>query len=322
MDFYYNFDLIFFFLLLFFIIIGTIIRFIQGLINKNKAHQINFDEFDDIEKIKQQDINSKEEMEYESEVLSQVYRDTYNDAMFNLTLELLDEKNRTIFPDINSNSELFETDNQSKIDIEKIKRDLYNFKIIDNVEIEEDIVKEGVPINALKENGHNFDVKLFKKWSRQIFGCIKSGSEEELNIVKNFISEELYDKLEYQRKQFAKDGLEFVTKDLLIEKCYLYDYSRSMSKEQIKILINATMIEYIINKATNEIVRGNNEKAFNKNIVMTFTREDTTDDEGFLHNCPNCGAEVVKTEFGKCRYCNTLVMPIRYNWTLTKFETI
>ena len=25
---------------------------------------------------------------------------------------------------------------------------------------------------------------------------------------------------------------------------------------------------------------------------------------------------------GKCRYCNTLVVPIRYNWTLTKFETL
>ena len=110
----------------------------------------------------------------------------------------------------------------------------------------------------MKENGYDFDIELFKKWSRQIFGCIKLGTEEQLEVVKNFISEELYDKLEYQRMQFAKDGLEFVTEDLLIEKCKLYDYGKSMSKEELKILINASMKEYIIQKSTNEIIRGSN----------------------------------------------------------------
>lgn len=39
----------------------------------------------------------------------------------------------------------------------------------------------------------------------------------------------------------SKDGLEFVTEDLVIEKCSLYDYGKSLTKEEIKILIDANM---------------------------------------------------------------------------------
>jgi len=303
-----------------FLVFIFIVDFIYN--NNNKSSQINFDEFDDIEKIKQQDTNSKEEMKYESEVLKQVYRDSYDNTMFNLTLDSMNNKGQDFFSEHSYDYQQQQAHYNAEIDVEKVKRDLYNFKVIDAVKSEKDNIKEANPINALRRNGYNFDVKLFKKWSRQIFACIKSGSEEELKIVKNFISEELYDKLEYQRKQFAKDGLEFITADLLIEKCYLCDYSRSLHKEEIKVLINATMIEYIINKNTNEIVRGSDYISYNKNIIMTFNKENKNDEEGLIHNCPNCGAEVTQTEFGKCRYCNTLVIPIRYNWTLTKFETI
>lgn len=288
------------FILLVLIIIGAIIN---KIMQKKKKEQIKFDEFDDIQKIKQQEMKEKQEMEYESEVLNQVYEDTYNNSNESNLYDIMKAH-------LNAQKE-----------VEKAKEDLYNFKVLDSVEVEEDDT-EGNQISKLKENGYDFDIELFKKWSRQIFGCIKLGTEEQLEVVKNFISEELYDKLEYQRMQFAKDGLEFVTEDLLIEKCKLYDYGKSMSKEELKILINASMKEYIIQKSTNEIIRGSNSNSYNKNIIMTFTKQNIEDKEGLVHNCPNCGVEVAQTKLGKCNNCNTLVLPIRYNWTLTKFETM
>ena len=55
---------------------------------------------------------------------------------------------------------------------------------------------------------------------------------------------------------------------------------------------------------------------------MTFLKQNKEEQEGFIANCPNCGAETTSLEFGNCTYCNTLVFPIRYNWTLVKTETI
>ena len=204
----------------------------------------------------------------------------------------------------------------------KARKDFYNFDLIDSVEIDDESIKEGVPINAIKETEKDLDIELFKKWSRQIFGCVKIGKDEQLKVIRNFISDDLYDKFIFQMKQFEKDGLEFVTEDLLIKDCKIYDYRKSLNKEEIIVYIDSKMKEYIIRKSDNEIIKGNKDRFYNKKILMTFEKKQKPEKEGIIHNCPNCGGTLDQPEFGKCRYCSTLIFPIRYNWTLTKFETL
>lgn len=294
--------IIFFIALICIIVLPIIIR----LIKENKRlKEINFDEFDDIDKIKQQEEKEKQEMKYEYKVLKKVYNDSFQDRNGNGIKEI------TISDMI-----------KAQKNVKEAKEQLYNFKMLDSVEVDNENVPEGISIDALRENGNNFDINLFKKWSRQIFGCIKMGTEEQLNIVKNFMTEELYDRLMHQIKQFEKDDLEFITEDLLIEELNLLDYGKGMAKEEIKILVKAKMKEYIVQKSTDKVIRGNKNKFYEKKIVMTFLKQNSENKEGLLKNCPNCGAEVSQTELGKCRYCATLIFPIRYNWTLIKFETM
>lgn len=295
-------------IIIFFIVVTSItfVPIIIRKIRKNKsAKNIIFDEFDDIDKIKKQEEASKHEMEYEYNVLKAVYKDSFQD---------IDEDG---IKDITIRDMI-----EAKRNVKEAERHLYNFKVIDSVKLSNDEVPEGTYINALKENGNDFDVNLFKKWSRQIFGCIKVGTKEQLELVKNFMTEELYDKLIYQINQFEKDGLKFVTEDLLIEEISLMDYGKGMEKEKIKILVKAKMKEYIIQPSTDKVIRGNRDKSFEKKIVMTFLKKKLQGKEGLITNCPNCGAETSQTELGKCRYCSTLVFPIRYNWTLINFETM
>lgn len=119
-----------------------------------------------------------------------------------------------------------------------------------------------------------------------------------------------------------KDGLAFITEDLIIENCKIYDYGKRLENEEVKVLIDAKMKEYIIKKSDNSIIRGDKDNYHSKRISLTFIKQNNNKLEGLIHNCPNCGAEVSQTEFGKCPYCHTLLFPIRYNWTLTKFETM
>ena len=72
----------------------------------------------------------------------------------------------------------------------------------------------------------------------------------------------------------------------------------------------------------NQVIRGSKDKIYKKSVIMTFLKKNIEEGEGIIHNCPNCGSEVQQTEFGKCPYCRTLIVPIRYNWTLIKFETV
>lgn len=288
-----------------FIIIIAMLGFFISIImnNKKRKRNINFDEFDDIEKIKQQEIKDKQKMEYETRVLEHVYEDTYNKYSTSKSLGL--------YAHIKAQEEL-----------EKARRDLYNFNVLDSIEVRKEAIKEAGTIKSFRENGNKFDIELFKKWSRQICGCIKLGTQEQLKVVKNCMSDELFNRLEFQIKEFAKDGLEFVTEDFIIENCKLFDYGKRLGQEEIQIVIEAKMKEYIIRKSDNVIIKGSKDKYFNKTILMTFIKKKEETQEGLMHNCPNCGAQIIQTDFGNCRYCQTLIFPIRYNWTLVKFETI
>ena len=307
-----------------FVVVVTIVIEIINIFKNKKDKSIKFDEFDDIDEVRKQEEKEKEEMEYEYNVLRKVYSDTYNKTLREMgqdqTLEDI-EYNRYKEDEIPFFEKII-AEGAANDAVEKARKDLADFRLLDSVDYDKEDVTEGNQISALRENGNNFETDLFKKWSLEIFKCIKSKNEEVLETVKNFMTEELYSKLLYQRKQFEKDGLEFITEDLRIQKCVLYDYSRSMSKEELKVRIDVAMKEYIIRKSDNTVVRGDREKSYNKNIIMTFVKRNVEDYEGLLHNCPNCGAEVSQTEFGRCKYCNTLIFPIRYNWTLTNYEAM
>ena len=300
------------------LIIGLIGTAIQNHFKKKKKKEINFDEFSNINEIKAQEQKEKEQMEHESAVLSHVFNETYNKSIDNAMYD----KDGKYRPDRLTDYDIAKAYSQASKETEKARQDLENFQFLDSVKSEKETFKEGSKINALKENGYNFDIDLFKKWCVQIFGCIKIGSVQQLNVVKNFISDPLFQKYEIQAKNFAKDGLEFVTEDLIVENCYIYDYGRGISSEEIKVLINASMKEYIIRKSTGEVLRGDKENSYEKNVIMTFEKKNSNNPEGALTNCPSCGAPLSQTTFGRCSYCHTLLLPIRYNWTLTKFETL
>lgn len=308
----FSFIIIYIILAVLVVLIIAIFPYILKHIERTKKNkEIRFDEFDDIDKIRKQEENSKQEMKYEYRIINSVLDKTFDYA----TKETyIDEDGIPIT----------KQNNQKKK--EATVEDIRTFKLLDSVEVEEEKIPEGSIINSISETEKNFDVELFKKWSKQIFWCIKIGTEEQLKLVKNFIVETMYDKLIYQNKQLENDGLKFVTEDLLIEDIILWDYAKAMSKEEIKVLVKARMKEYIIDNKNGNIVRGDATKSYEKAIVMTFVKkniEENTENEGhFLRDCPNCNAKISQTELGKCVYCGTIIFPIRYNWILTKFETM
>lgn len=269
--------------------------------SSSKKKEIKFDEFDDVEKVLQQEEHEKEQMLTDLEILNRVSYEANKRA---------------------SEIDTPEAYEQARREIEQAKKDIKNFRFLDSVEVEEEKICEGPALTALKENENNFDTELFKKWCKEIFKCIKSGTEEELKAVKNFITEEMYNRLINQTKQFEQDGLEFITENLMITDCNFLDYSNWLEKEEIKILIKANMKEYILQKSTNKVLRGDNKKSYDKEILMTFLKHNVEETQGFMSNCPNCGGQTSQTELGKCKYCDTLIFPIRYNWTLIKFETM
>lgn len=303
---YYNELIDFLGKILLWIVLTIIVTFstaIRKIFYKKKLakKELKFDEFDDIEASLKQEEHEKNQLLIDWEILNRVT----NEANIKIAL-----------------SETEQEYSDAKKTLKRVEKDIENFRFLDSVEVEEDKIYEGSTITSIKENGINIDTKLFKKWCKEILKCIKSGTEEELKAIRYFIAEEMYDKLIDQKRKFEQDGLDFITDELIIKDCKLIEYGNWLEKEEIKVLIKVKMKEYIIQKSTNRILRGSNRKFSEKNIIMTFLKQNINEKEGFITNCPNCGAETTQTSLGKCRYCDTLVFPIRYNWVLTKFETM
>ena len=183
-------------------------------------------------------------------------------------------------------------------------------------------ILEGVPISAILEEDNSFDPELFKKWSKNIFLYLQFAKKEELKQIKHCIADEFYERKIQVLKDFERDNLELRRENLLIEEIKIFDYSKWLDKAQIKVYIKARLKEYIINQETQEVLRGNYKKTCERGFILTFQKKDIEQQVGFINNCESCGAEISETEFGRCEYCGSLVNPIRYNWTLIKYEVI
>lgn len=168
------------------VILGGIL--ISGLIKlfflaRRNKNEINFDEFDDTNKIKQREKQEKEDIIHEANVMSKVYREAYSQKTEEGSL----------------------LGHLAGIEaMEKAKEDLANFKIMDAVEVDEEGINEGTPIHNLKENGNNIEIALFKTWARGIFGCIKIGSEEQLNVVKHLLNQNYLINYYYKQKHLKE----------------------------------------------------------------------------------------------------------------------
>lgn len=288
-----------FYILEFVIAIFFILRvIIRGI--KKKQNNVKFNEFDNIDEIEEK---QKQKARFEDEL---------NDMRMSGTKEILRRE-----MDKNGYINILNVDKQT----ERLEKFINDSKFINSVEIKNEYL-DGYAASQIKESQNNIDLELFKKWCREIFEYIQIGNDEELNAIKNFMTEEMFDKITSQKERFRKDGLELKKENLSINEIKFLDYGKSLSKEEIKMYINSTMKEYLVELSTNAILAGNDKKTIVKNIAMTFQKKELELEEGLIHNCPNCNANTTQTDFGRCKYCGTVVAPIRYNWTLVNYETI
>ena len=216
----------------------------------------------------------------------------------------------------------FDKIEQQRIENEQLENELEITQKSYSIEDENEKIIEGVQISSILEDDDSFDAELFKKWSKNIFLYLQLGKEQDLKQIKHSISDEFFDRKIQLMRDFEKDNIELKREDLLIEEIKIFDYSKWLDKAQIKIYIKARLKEYIINKETQKVLRGDSRKSSERGFILTFQKKDSNKQVGFVNNCPSCGATIADTEFGTCQYCGNLVNPIRYNWTLIKYEVI
>ncbi len=173
-----------------------------------------------------------------------------------------------------------------------------------------------------------FTAPDFISFAKQVYMDIQDAWEKrDLEPVRAVLHQNLYQQTQRQIEQKIADGIVNYLERISINTAYLTSYRRDAEYEYLTIYLAASMIDYQVREATGEIVYGNKETRWNMYYKMTFmrtagstTRSAQEKDEGMM--CPNCGAPLQGTSFGKCAYCDSVILTGVYDWVLSGFGVI
>ena len=182
--------------------------------------------------------------------------------------------------------------------------------------------------NQIKETDPLFTAQDFLSFAGDVYMDIQSAWEKrDLTPVRAVLHQNLYQQTEKQIQKKIEDGIVNHLERISVNKSYLMSYHKDEKYEYLDVYLAASMIDYQVKEATGEILFGDKTTRWNMQYKMTFMRSvgsltrDAKDKEKGLV-CPNCGAPLTGTSFGKCEYCGSIVTTGAYDWVLSAFTAI
>lgn len=173
-----------------------------------------------------------------------------------------------------------------------------------------------------------FTAQDFLAFAGVVYMDIQSAWEKrDLTPVRAVLHQNLYQQTEKQIQKKIQDGVVNHLERISVNKSYLMSYHTDEKYEYLDVYLAASMIDYQVKEATGEILFGDKTTRWNMQYKMTFMRsvgsltKDAKDKEKGLV-CPNCGAPLTGTSFGKCEYCGSIVTTGAYDWVLSAFTAI
>lgn len=173
-----------------------------------------------------------------------------------------------------------------------------------------------------------FTAPDFISFVKQVYMDIQSAWEKrDLEPVRGVLHQNLYQQTNRQIQEKIEDGIVNHLERISINTAYLTSYRRDKEYEYLTVYLAASMIDYQVKEATGEVILGDKTTRWNMYYKMTFmrstdsrTRSSKEQDRGFV--CPNCGAPLKGTSFGKCEYCDSIVTTGNYDWVLSGFGVV
>lgn len=181
---------------------------------------------------------------------------------------------------------------------------------------------------VIRERDPLFTAPDFISFAKQVYVDIQDAwAKRDLEPVRAVLHQNLYQQTERQIQKKIADGIVNHLERISVNTAYLTSYRRDAQYEYLTVYLAASMIDYQVKEATGEVILGNKTTRWNMYYKMTFMRSNDVKtgsanekDRGFV--CPNCGAPLTGTSFGKCEYCDSIVTTGIYDWVLSDFGVV
>ena len=181
-----------------------------------------------------------------------------------------------------------------------------NFVITNNNQAINEI-KKYVPkfdTNQFLSNGYNIFVRIEEAWMNF-----------DLEKVRDCITDEMFNMYESQLTSMEMKGEQNIMKDFKLLNSAITDAKKQNNMLEVKTKYVIEFYDYIVNKDTQKVVRGNS----NRKIKMVYEFTFIADVENAkLDKCPNCGAPLDINAAGICPYCQSKIVDDSKNWVMSK----
>lgn len=179
------------------------------------------------------------------------------------------------------------------------------------------------------EKDPNFTPNDFISYVKRVYVDIQDAwSKRDLEPVRPVLHPNLYQQTQMQVQKKIEDGIINYLERIAVNTAYLSGYRRDDDYEYMIVYLSAQMIDYQVKEETGQVLYGDKTTRWSLQYKMTFMRaaDMQTPDPGAEENenmkCPNCGAPIEGTAFGKCEYCGSVVSTGKYGWVLSDFGVI
>ena len=171
-------------------------------------------------------------------------------------------------------------------------------------------------INEIKKYIPSFDANKFLLNGYGIFVRIEEAwMNFDLEKVRDCITDEMFNMYESQLTSMEMNGEQNIMKDFRLLNSAITQASKQNNMLQVKARYTVEFYDYIINRNTKAVVRGNSNRKMRMVYEFTFIKDI---ENKKLDKCPNCGAEININSAGICEYCNSKLVDDSKDWVMSK----
>jgi hypothetical protein len=149
----------------------------------------------------------------------------------------------------------------------------------------------------------------------------KAWSANDLTPVRGFVSDGLYDYLQYWVDAYKRQGLRNQLTDMQILRIELAKVARDRWYHAVTIRLWGTGRDFVVDEKTGDLVRGSKHRFRRYSEYWTLIRSASRKGPARAdRGCGNCGAPLEVTMAGACHYCGAHVTAGEFDWVLSKIE--
>lgn len=144
---------------------------------------------------------------------------------------------------------------------------------------------------------------------------------DNMKRVRHFVSDKVYEEFNDRLSSLNSNNERQMFDELNVKSTDIVSVEVTDDKFIIKVRLVSKYLDYVVDKTTNKIKRGNNTNRVEKENILVLEKRRDSKRQGVVRFCPNCGHPMDVNKSGYCEFCHSTYNQETYDFVLTSITT-